>query len=112
MFDVGFVAHCFGLKESHLANFVYEAIETTLSTARRWGNIAAARTAGADAKLDAGAAFFSQIIGNEALSTSEGQQSMVNMLQMAKDGEKKSLYSASGGAVQFGPGWTAPDFSA
>jgi hypothetical protein len=37
MFDIGFVAHCFGLKESHLANFVYEAIETTLSTARRRG---------------------------------------------------------------------------
>jgi nucleotide-binding universal stress UspA family protein len=102
MFDIKFMAHSMALKERLDANMIFDVVETTMNTCRRWGNIAAARPPNANAKLEAGSPYFTRIIGNEALSTSEAQAAMLDMLdsqpENAKEGERstKTLYSATG----------------
>lgn len=77
MFDLEFQAHALELKDRCTANMIFDAVETTLSTSKKWGNIVASRSAKDD--LDSTSMFHSRIVGNEALASPEAAKALMKL---------------------------------
>jgi nucleotide-binding universal stress UspA family protein len=92
-FDVNFQAHVMHLEEQHKMNLVFKAVQTSLHSCRKWGNIVAHRPT---TKEGAYTKYLARIFNVDELNTSAGNAVMTKMFNEG-DGEGNSMmYSDTG----------------
>lgn len=96
VFDIQFMAHSIALQQRFGANMTIDVVKTTMHTAREWGNVTASRPTADATTRDVAAPYFTRVIGNEAISTTEAQKAVMEMYESQTDDEQKALYSFTG----------------